>query len=210
MQKLTKHLKNAKNNPMKHQKIILSLIIICSTFGCSHNDELLIKYENGELAERFIVSNDINHNVKYISYHKNGNIREEGYIHSGERIGFWKQYYSDGIIRWQGEYGNGIRVRPSFDSSVIDRTKIVFKGITKDHYYAFRFVLTDSIPPDEVAYACKNVEITKIKDFDSCDFLIKPLNNDTIYIHILAASKNGIYKIFYKKIDPSMLKQLKK
>lgn len=192
---------------MKTHNIILTLLSIVLAFSCSQNDELLVKNRNGGIAERYSISNDTNDKIQYISYHINGNIKEEGYIHSGERVDIWKQYYSDGIIRWQGDYRNGKREKPSIDSSVIDRTKIVFKGITKDNRYAFRFVLTDSISPDELIYTCSNAEVTKIKSFDSCDFLIKPLNSDTINLQIHAIAKYGVFKIFNKKMDPSMLKK---
>jgi antitoxin component YwqK of YwqJK toxin-antitoxin module len=194
---------------MTLHKIIPALIIIFLSFGCSHNDELLIKNGNGGISERYIFSNDTNHNIKFISYYINGTIKEEGNIHSGERIGFWKQYYSDGIIRWQGEYRNGKREGSSIDTSVTDRTKIVFKGFTKDNKYAFRFVSTDSISPDDLMYGTNNAEVTKIKNFDSCDFLIKPLNNDTIHLQIYAVAKYGVFTIFDKKIDPSILKKWK-
>lgn len=186
--------------------LFLYLLLFC---GCTRKSELINRDVNGKLVDKFIVMHDSANRIKYLSYHSNGALKEEGYLHYGVRTGIWKQYYSDGIIRWLGEYRNGKREGSSIDTSEVDRIKILFKGFTKDNKYAFRFVSIDSISPDDLMYGTNNAEITKIKNFDSCDFLMKPLNNDTIHLQIYAVAKYGVFTIFDKKIDHSMLKKLK-
>jgi hypothetical protein len=41
--------------------------------------------------------------------YQNGNVKYEGYIENGLRIGYWKFYFEDGKIRKHGEYLNGTK-----------------------------------------------------------------------------------------------------
>jgi len=43
------------------------------------------------------------------SYHKNGNLRAEGYICDGLKTGRWTYWYADGRVAATGEYNNGRR-----------------------------------------------------------------------------------------------------
>lgn len=175
-------------------------------YGCNRNQELIIRGVKGEITEKYIPTDDSTNRIKYISFHKNGTVREEGFLNDGERDGVWKQFYNDGTLRWLGKYHNGRSKVPEIDSTVVDYTSIVRKGVTPDGYYAFRLKLPDSLSYRELMYSCTNAIFRLNLEFDSSDFEIKPKDkNEAIILKIYAVSEyDG--PIFGIKLDAERLK----
>jgi hypothetical protein len=194
-----------KREKMKLLSVFIMIIVIIS-FGCTNKNELLIRSRNGKIVEKYINAEGC---IRYFSFHSNGNLKEEGLIKLGVREGLWKQYYSDGAVRWIGSYEEGEIDPPTADSTFITKTKLVFKGVTKDSSFAFRFILPDSVSVESLIQTTVNGSITQVLDFDSCDFLLKPKGNDTIIMEIRAITKNDLFTIHQKKITPSMLRNWK-
>lgn len=174
--------------------------------GCTNKNELLIRSRNGKIVEKYINTEG---NITYFSFHSNGSLKEEGLIKSGKREGLWKQYYSDGVVRWIGYYSEGEIDPPTADSTFITKTKLVFKGVTKDSSFAFRFRLPDSVSVESLIQTTVNGSVTQVLDFDSCDFLLKPKGNDTIIMEIRAITKYDLFTIYHNKITLSMLRSWK-
>jgi len=175
-------------------------------YGCNRNQELIISGAKGKITEKFIPTNDSSNRIKYISFHKNGTVKEEGFLHNGERDGLWKQFYNDGTLRWLGKYRNGRSVVPELDSTVLDHTSIHGRGMTPDGYYAFRLKLPDSLSHYELMYSCTNANFRLNHEFDSTDFDIKPKDkNEAIILKIYAVS-NYDDPIFGIKLDSLRLK----
>jgi hypothetical protein len=186
--------------------LFLYLLLFC---GCNRNQELIIKGAKGEITEKFIPTNDSTNRIKYISFHINGTIKEEGFLHHGERDGIWKQFYNDGALRWVGRYLNGRSEVPEMDSTVIENTSISGKGVTPDGYYSFRLKLPDSLSYNELMFTVTNANLRLNYEFDSSDFEIKPkVKNEAIILKIYAVS---VYAgpIFGIKLDSLRLKSLR-
>jgi hypothetical protein len=93
-------------------KTVLTFIIgiVLSVLFVSCKDNTIIKtyYDTGEL--RFIDSlMSEKDSISYIwEFYKDGVIKAEGKVNkNAHREGFWKEYYSDGALKWQGEFING-------------------------------------------------------------------------------------------------------
>jgi hypothetical protein len=190
---------------MKIQPVLIMILMIISS-GCTDKNELLIRSRNGKIVEKYINAEG---SITYFSFHSNGSLKEEGLIKSGKREGLWKQYYSDGAVRWIGYYSEGEIDPPTADSTFITKTKLVFKGVTKDSSCAFRFKLPDSVSVESLIQTTVNGSITQVLDFDSCDFLLKPKGNDTIIMEIRAITKYDLFTIYQNKITLSMLRSWK-
>ena len=196
---------------MKHMHYLYTFLILYLFlfYGCNRNQELIIRGAKDYIIEKFIPTDDSTNRIKYISFHKNGTVKEEGFLHNGERDGIWKQFYNDGALRWIGRYHNGKCVVPEMDSTVVDNTSIVIKGVTPDGYYAFRLKLPDSLSYRELMYTVINANFRLNHEFDSSDFDIKPKDkNEAIILKIYTHSGYGD-AIFGIKLDSLRLKLLR-
>jgi len=170
-------------------------------YGCNRDQELIIKGAMNEITEKLIPTNDSTHRIKYISFHKNGTVKEEGFLHNGERDGVWKQFYNDGTLRWVGRYHNNRSVVPEMDSTIVNYTSIVRKGVTPDGYYAFRLKLPDSLSYRELMYSCTNANFRLNLEFDSTDFEIKPKDKKEAIILKIYTHSGYDDAIFGIKLD---------
>jgi antitoxin component YwqK of YwqJK toxin-antitoxin module len=174
-------------------------------YGCNRNSDLIIRGVDGKIVEKYTSIYDSSDRIKYISFHKNGTLKEEGHLHLGERDGIWKQYYNDGALRWLGKYQNGTREIPELDSTSINNTVIVKKGVTTDGYFAFRLILPDSLSHNDLFYTYTNADFRYSLGYDSCDFEIKPQENKPIVLKIYALNGDEA-PIFGIKLDSLRLK----
>jgi hypothetical protein len=96
--------------------ILITLLISCHSKTHKHY------YKTGEL---WYETQDINKELYYIkAYYQNGNVKEEGANGVGNHPqGHWKEYYSDGVLKWEGDYDQGQRII-SKDGKWPDFTKI--------------------------------------------------------------------------------------
>jgi hypothetical protein len=169
--------------------------------GCQRKQEIEIKGVAGKLNENLFLISDTSAIVKYISYHQNGSLKEEGCLLHGKREGIWKQFYNDGTLRWVGRYRNNRSVVPEMDSTVVKYTSIERKGITPDGYYAFRLKLPDSLSHHELMYNVINANFRLNHEFDSSDFDIKPKDKSEAIILKIYAVSNYDDPIFGIKLD---------
>jgi antitoxin component YwqK of YwqJK toxin-antitoxin module len=89
-------------------------------------------------AENGILEKELNyqpaHKRYYIKfYYSNGIVSEEGFVRffskPVKKIGHWKEYYSDGVLQWEGEYENG-EIKP-YTSSYELKFEICYKNIIR-------------------------------------------------------------------------------
>lgn len=195
----------------KHMLYLFTFIFLYLLlfYGCNRNQDLIIRGAKGEIAEKFIPTNDSTNRIKYFSFHKNGIVKEEGFLHDGERDGIWKQFYNDGALRWIGRYRNGRSVVPEMDSTVIDFTSIKGKGVTSDGYYAYRLKLPDSLSYSELMYTVINANFRLNHEFDSSDFDLKPKDKNEAIILKIYTHSGYSDAIFGIKLDSLRLKSLK-
>jgi hypothetical protein len=191
-----------------HQSRTYFYIIMCllCLAGCQRNQEIEFKGVAGKLKENLSLNSDTSANVKYKSYYQNGSLKEEGFLLNGKRNGIWKQFYSDGTLRWIGRYRKGRSVVPELDSTVLDHTSINKRGVTPDGYYAFRLKLPDSLSHRDIMYSCTNATLRLNTEYDSSDFDIKPKDKSEAIILKIYAVSNYDDPIFGIKLDSLRLK----
>lgn len=97
------YMKNINNLSCK----ILYLTLVIMTISC--NDSTIKYYSTGEVKSKIISVTD---STSYFTeFYRNGNISKEGVLFNDSLYdGEWTEYYSDGTIKWIGEYNKGRRV----------------------------------------------------------------------------------------------------
>ena len=94
---------------MKIYKIIIPLIILSGIlYSCQQNDTKKYYYKSGELwVEEKLVNKEKGIYYNKI-YSKKGYLESEGYANNDAvPNGYRKEYYSDGRLRWRGNFKNG-------------------------------------------------------------------------------------------------------
>jgi hypothetical protein len=91
---------------MKNKYVIL-LILIEILIACQPKTKKMY-YKTGQL---WVEQTLINKKQKIFYsriYFPNGTLQREGYVFEGGRSeGHWKEYYSDGVLKWEGDYDHG-------------------------------------------------------------------------------------------------------
>lgn len=86
---------------------ILYLVLFVLTISCS--DTKTKYYSTGEVKSTIINMTDSTSH--FTGFYRNGNISKEGILFNDSLYdGKWIEYYSDGTIKWIGEYNKGRRV----------------------------------------------------------------------------------------------------
>ena len=80
--------------------LIIQLLLLL--LACNNNKINKIYYDSGEWSETRLV--DKEKQIYYRTYYyKNGTIESEGTVlKDGTRDGEWKEYFSDGVLKWTG------------------------------------------------------------------------------------------------------------
>lgn len=86
------------------RRFIYIVLVSLSIISCSRTNNRY--YESGELKCKITQIND---SVSFCTgYYKNGVIKDEGYLFCDSLLdGHWKEYYADGVLKWEGEYERG-------------------------------------------------------------------------------------------------------
>jgi len=97
---------------MKTTRFIFKLLFLIGVlYSCQRNDVKKYYYNTGELwiVEKVV---DKEKGIYYSQiYNKKGNLESEGYSNKdGLWDGDWKEYFSDGKLRWRGRVDNGHKI----------------------------------------------------------------------------------------------------
>jgi len=144
-------------------KLLTFILLIVVTSCTNHFKDY---YESGGLRnERYY--DDRNDTTEYlmISYYKNGQVKSKGKIIDGKKSGLWQEWYSDGILRWEGKYVDGMPKIPQLpaEASIQLKDSIVKVGVRNSLK-----VSVQGLHPSEIMICCTNAVITgnKNQDFD--------------------------------------------
>ena len=110
-------------------------------------------YESGKLrTETFTPKKGKNSDYK--SYFENGKLHMEGSVlEDGSFTGFWTEYYSDGCIKWHGEFKDGFRMTyeegeiPDYDQLKTSLESQSKKNIQLGKPFSFRIYI-EGVHPD--------------------------------------------------------------
>jgi len=116
-----------KQTKRKFVKIAGVIVICFFAFACKEKVTKFY-YNTGELyMERFDVGKDSAYYYDK-SYYRNGQLKDKGYtLKDNKPQGHWMSFYSDGYLKWEGDFSNGYRVYKN-----IDYTKLPVTVSSKD------------------------------------------------------------------------------
>ena len=183
---------------MGAQKVIIIFCVFFLLVGCKNKVERWY-YDSGKLyAEREIFNK---HKSYGKSYYENGFLKDEGFLKDDSiPNGFWKEYYSDGTLKWRGEYNDGHMVfwkdeRPDYDTVYkrIDLRGNPEKLIVGEKYELRTYV--EGIHPDfyQVAVGSSNCKIDQnIKNEDMYPDYIVAKDTGFVYIYLIFPDENDV------------------
>jgi hypothetical protein len=107
----------------------------------------------------------------YRNYYKSGQLKSEGNtLKSGALQGIWKYFYSDGQLKWKGQYKIGNRVYDELNYDTLDAklTPLGEKEVIPNEPFKFRIYVDKVHPYDYIVTKFFNgrVDISNIEDDD--------------------------------------------
>jgi len=203
---------------MKTKLFIGSIIVLL--LACQQNTKKKY-YKTGELMyETYDV--DKKEGVFHVKeYYRNGVLKKTGDCKDVSNrknlpIGQWKEYYSDGVLKWSGVYRDGVLQQSKISNNTIWPD---IKHLSKDidiegkpdslilgQSYKIR-LLMPSIHPRMYVVVDRNFKELKKNpnDFDRYTYIITPNIIGNFYIMIVFQNKNGDFLVG----NPTMVIELK-
>lgn len=177
------------------KRIILFALFFILMFSCKEKQQRTY-YESGELfTEKYKLENS---DELYVlkEFYKNGKIKQEGILKADSiPNGYWRIFYGDGKLRWEGSILNGVIQHHNYSQNwkwtnradfckgieVEGNPKKLFKGIS----YNFR-VIMPQIHPKLYVIVDKNYNPIKLRD-----------SNNEIFPYTFTATDIGSFYIFF-------------
>ena len=177
---------------MKSCKIIKFEFLLIFTLFLACSNSVKDYDENGRLkAKMTSIGNEL-WEMEY--YYPNGILKEKGRLKDSIRIGVWKEWYSDGLEKWQGTYKDGDRVievhqqEPvvvfSSDNEVLSVGKAT--GIK---------ILVKGLHPEDAAYSISNGSMEKHVEDSASDIFIIPQKKGELKLKVYALHFSDDYFI---------------
>jgi hypothetical protein len=153
-------------------------------------------YDSGELLIEMKKMPKVSDHFYVREYFRNGNVRQEGVL-KGDSIpnGYWKIYYGDGKLRWQGEIIQGVIQHQEYSQNWTwpDRygfcKDIEFEGnpekLYAGNHYNFRVIMPD-IHPKLYAIFDKDYNPIRLRE-----------NDNEIFPYTFISNQSGSYYILF-------------
>ncbi len=161
----------------------ITLVLIClMTFACSFERKTNPK-SNGTAS---------NHDSIFVSYFNNNTLKEKGIIEDSLRKGLWKEWYSDGRLKWKGYFDeNNIRqinISQQTPDIIFDNGKTDLE-VGKE--YLVR-VFVEGLHPEDMVITTKD-KASMFFDKENDYFKFKFRKNGTIVLKVYAAIPSEEY-----------------
>ncbi|TAJ04376.1 hypothetical protein DMA11_23915 [Marinilabiliaceae bacterium JC017] len=166
-------------------KIINSftLILICLIiFACSHKKKTEYQDDQSNLIQ----------DSTFVCYFDSGAIKEKGILKDSSKIGLWKEWYSDGKLKWKGYFDENNNREINISQQIPD---IVFNNTELEvgkEYLARIFV--DGLHPKDMIITTKdNVSMFYNKENDYFKFKFR--KNGTVILKVYAVIPSEEYYV---------------
>lgn len=116
----------------------------------------------------------------------NGSVEARGQLCRGERNGHWEEFYSDGTLKWEGDYKMGYRELPEIDSVQLN-CSVTFGdtlGFMVNRPRQCRIKVSPLNPKDLIIYVNQGSFDTTLAS-DLYDFALLPATSSDLCIEVL-------------------------
>lgn len=177
-------------------KITNTLLLLCiCILGCKENPKVKnTYYESGEL--KCMIEYKTTQDLLYSEYYINGNTKEEGIIHNDIKKGKWKEWYSDGKLKWEGYYKDSIRV-VNYNKQIPNIIGLPANAYV-DSTYLIRANMA-GVHPEDIVIASDNGVIKIANDRDLADFMLTPENKGSLELYLYVFRDNKMCEIGKQK-----------
>jgi hypothetical protein len=182
---------------MKTSQLFMLLIIIVVLGSCEQNKEIKY-YTSGKVKEERIYRKSKDTSMYFETYYYiNGSIKSEGHICKNEKNGLWKEWYSDGSIKWDGLYNDNIR---EYEIPLTSPNIILKDSILELNVPSNLRVDGHGIHPDDFIIYCKNGIIKNADNKDLFDFTIIPERKGFIKFAFFVMKDGKMNKVGYDSL----------
>lgn len=185
-------------------KLFFILLATILHYSCREENAVeKVYFQTGELKEE--IENIDNTCSRIKTFDKKGNIKSVGKVCNGKKEGFWTEFYSNGKIKWKGEYKNNIRTYNNIVTNELD-CEIKFENkqdsLIANKSYSLN-VTIDLIHPNDVLIGTSNAisNVKKDSKNETQNFIITPNGNGDIILYTFAVL-NGERVLVCKDIIP--------
>jgi len=175
-------------NTLKYFSLVFFILM-----GCQYTTKTENKYyETGELKQK--ITKDSANCYTFIEYYKNGNKKLEGKICNENKVGKWKEWYTDGKLKWEGHFDKNRRTI-NYDKQ--NPTISIYGSpvhIYQDTSYLIRINMF-GVHPEDMIVTSNNGIIQICKNRDKYDFVITPKKIGELKLVIYVMKDQKMYKI---------------
>ncbi len=183
---------------------LIGLLIMVICYSC--NNSYVEYYDSGQVKQKIEYHEQSNYSIT--EYYENGNVKTTGRVQDSSKVGVWKEYFSNGDLRWEGDYLNNILDELSeSDEEIITLYKNP-KLLIQSNGYKIRI----KIPKEYLEIISVSVDngnkvLPSIKQ-DEYDFLLEALNKGNLTINLYLKFDGEVHKVrtkLYQVSDSSSL-----
>lgn len=187
---------------MKVKNLLIILLIILNSCG---EKTKKVYYDNGELFYEKHSLPDNNDSIFYTKeYYRNGNLKQEGLLRDDSIMeGHWKLYFSDGVLRWEGEYRNSKIIHEKYSKN--------WKWVNMDQYfkgteiegnpkrlivgktYNFRIDMPTVHPKLYIVVDVNFRNIKKTENYEMFPYSFTPTKSGKYFFRIVFMNKAGYF-----------------
>lgn len=172
-------------------KYLFALISTLIFLSCKNNLGKTY-YDTGELKEEI---REIDGKcVEIKTFTRFGKLLSTGRLCDSLREGRWEEYYSDGVIKWRGEYHLGKR---QYNDTIVGRSDCNLSIKENPEYlkvgkkYHLRPGISN-IHPNDLAVMINNGKIRPFSDTNEYDFEMTPERQGSLKLQILIGTLEGV------------------
>lgn len=179
---------------------IFNFIVVSFIISCNENLERNY-YETGELLSEIKIINDSTKSVK--EYYRNGNLHWKSFMINSEPNGYAEEYFEDGVLKWKGNFKDGIVEYKYIEDSILYKKNRSFiqtpklkKIIRVGDTCKFR-TYVEGIHPEHylvditnIAYISKNED-----DYYMYPHVIIARDTGDLYLYLYFGNEEGKYVI---------------
>ena len=132
--------------------------------------------------------------------HKNGTISSAGKTCSGQKQGVWEEWYSDGTLRWSGQYKNDtLQMHTPMDTSALQVSFLGNDSLQIGKQAPIRVRVGD-IHPSKLVLMMTKGTIKKSEERDMYDYVIHPEQPGKLKLIVQWTNPtNGLHEVLGEK-----------
>lgn len=171
---------------------VIFLLFILLISSCIDHKEVIVYYDNGAINTRYEF---LDGNEYFVTnYYENGEIRSTGKIVDSTRTGHWLECFSDGVLRWEGEYPCDVKDLISSNGEKLICLDNNMPQLRVNHSYLLRIKIPE-VYFQQSSISVDNGKVIPNANSHECDFLVHPMEEGRLTIILYIPYDGNIHQV---------------